>query len=58
MTERDLERFVDKPRWFEFRVVSKDAWMQILPEAAEDSIVLVTDIAMRTDRVEHRTAPS
>ena len=22
MTERDLERFVDKPRWFEFRVVA------------------------------------
>ena len=61
MTERDLERFVDRPRWFEFRVVdgfkaqvlplmldsvgvqvSKDAWMQILTEAAEDSIVLVT----------------
>ena len=61
MSGRDLERFVDKPRWFEFRVVggfeaqvlplmldsmgiqvSKDAWMQILPEAAEDSIVLVT----------------
>ena len=61
MSECDLERFVDKPRWFEFRVVggfkaqvlplmldsmgiqvSKDAWMQILPEAAEDSIVPVT----------------
>ena len=61
MSGRHLERLVNKPRWFEFRVVggfkaqvlplmldsmgiqvSKGAWMQILLEAAEDSIVLVT----------------
>ena len=61
MSGRDLERFVNKPRCFEFRVVggfkaqvlplmlgsigiqvSNDAWMQILPESAEDSIVPLT----------------
>ena len=68
MSGRDLERFVDKPRWFEFRVaggfkaqvlplmldsvgiqVSKDAWMQILLESAEDSIVPLTAQCEQTE---------
>ena len=76
MSGRDLARLMDKPRWFEFRVVggfraqvlppmldfmgiqvSKDAWMQILPEGRRRRH-RATDNSMRADRIEHRTTPS